>query len=136
MRTRKLVAAVGLAVVVAVGAFVLWPRQDRITRENYGRIQPGMPRAEVEAILGPPGDYTTRRNRYHGQYWRPDGLKSYGVGFYWMDDTGLIVLYFSHQTNDVGGMEFEDIGPDARIEASPFETLRWRVERRWRKWFR
>ena len=55
MRRRKLIAAVGL---VAVGAFVMWPRMDRITRENFDRISKGMSRAEVEAILGPPGDYS------------------------------------------------------------------------------
>src|ERR1700722_7606055 len=59
MRRRKvLVTLVGLA-VVAVGAFVLWPRKHRITRENYERIREGMSRAELEAILGPSGDYTT-----------------------------------------------------------------------------
>ena len=59
MRRRKLIALAGLAVLVAAGAFVLWPRPDRITRANYDRIRMGMSRAEVEAILGPPGDYTT-----------------------------------------------------------------------------
>jgi hypothetical protein len=53
--------AVGLAVLVGVGAF-LWLRPNpalRITHENCDRIRAGMTRAEVEAILGPPGDYTT-----------------------------------------------------------------------------
>jgi hypothetical protein len=63
MRRRKLlVALVGLAVVVAAGAVVLWPQAappSRVTRENYDCIQEGMTRAEVEAILGPPGDYRT-----------------------------------------------------------------------------
>ena len=41
---------------------MLWPRPDRITRENYERIRVGMSSAEVEAILGgPPGDYRTVR---------------------------------------------------------------------------
>jgi hypothetical protein len=36
MRSRKLlVALTGLAVVVAAGAVVLWPRTDRITRERF-----------------------------------------------------------------------------------------------------
>jgi hypothetical protein len=61
MRRRTLLAALaGLAVVVAAGAWLLWPRQDRITPENLDRIELGMTRAEVEAILGgPPGDYRT-----------------------------------------------------------------------------
>jgi hypothetical protein len=41
------------------GAFVLSsPQTERITRVNYERICTGMNRAEVEGILGPPGDYT------------------------------------------------------------------------------
>jgi hypothetical protein len=60
MRRRTLlVALAGLAVVVGAGTVVLWPRADRITLENFDRIKKGMRRAEVEAILGPPGDYTT-----------------------------------------------------------------------------
>jgi hypothetical protein len=54
-----LVALAGLAVVIAAGVVVLWPREDRVTRGNFDRIRAGMSRAEVEAILGPPGDYTT-----------------------------------------------------------------------------
>jgi hypothetical protein len=59
MRRRKLIAAVGLAVLVAVGVFVLWLRPGRVTRENFERLKEGMPPAEAKAILGPPGDYTT-----------------------------------------------------------------------------
>jgi hypothetical protein len=77
-RRKLLVALAGLAVVVAAVVVVLWPRPDRITQENYDRIRvgglwgedwathdnrapvkKGMTRTEVEAILGPPGDYRT-----------------------------------------------------------------------------
>jgi hypothetical protein len=70
MRRRKpLVALAGLAVVVAAGVVVLWPRTapERITRENYDRIRNGMSRAEVEAILGPPRDYSTGPLQYAGR---------------------------------------------------------------------
>ena len=62
MRRRKLlVVLAGLAVLVAAGAVVLWPEPpSRITRENFDRVREGMTQAEVEAILGPPGDYRTR----------------------------------------------------------------------------
>jgi hypothetical protein len=63
MRRRTLFAALaGLAVVIAVGTVVLWPRLEppsRITQENCDQIREEMHQAEVEAILGPPGDYTT-----------------------------------------------------------------------------
>jgi hypothetical protein len=63
MRRRKLRwVLAGLAVLLlAVGGFVLWPRPNRVARENFDRIREGMTRAEVEAILGPPGDYQTVR---------------------------------------------------------------------------
>jgi hypothetical protein len=37
-RRKLLVVLAGLAVVVAAGAVVLWPRQDRISRQNLERI--------------------------------------------------------------------------------------------------
>jgi hypothetical protein len=36
------------------------PPRPWVTQESVHRIKSGMSRAEVEAILGPPGDYTTR----------------------------------------------------------------------------
>ena len=49
-------------VAVALVAWLLWPRGAAITRENAAKIQPGMARAEVEALLGgPAGDYTAGR---------------------------------------------------------------------------
>jgi hypothetical protein len=67
------VVAAVLVVLAGVAAFALWPRPGRITRENYDRISAGMSRAEVEVILGPPGDHTTGPNVYHGAYWLRDG---------------------------------------------------------------
>ncbi len=74
MRKRRAeLLALGVALSVnAVGMLLLWvaprpepvpnspaPPPPRVTRENLYRIKYGMTRAEVEAILGPPGDYTT-----------------------------------------------------------------------------
>jgi hypothetical protein len=62
MRRRTLlVALAGLAVMVAAGVGALWPRPSRVTGENFDRIEKGMSRAEIEAVLGPPGDYRTGR---------------------------------------------------------------------------
>jgi hypothetical protein len=46
-RRTLLVVLAGLAVVVAAGVVVLWPRADRVTRENFRRIETGMSRADV-----------------------------------------------------------------------------------------
>jgi hypothetical protein len=69
------VVLAGLAVVVAAGAVVLWPRlPSRITRENFDRLKKGMSRAEVEAILGPPGDCRTGRGEIEIPYPQGNGL--------------------------------------------------------------
>jgi hypothetical protein len=97
MRRRTLLAALaaGVLVLLALGAVVQWPEPNRVTQENYARIEMGMNRAEVEAILGPPGDYRTGSTslevteagsrrlqdayaRYHGDvrvvFWQGDEL--------------------------------------------------------------
>src|SRR5262249_12806073 len=55
---RRLFGVVA-AVLLAGVALVAWPRPGRITRVAFDRIRPGMSRAEVEALLGSPGDYRT-----------------------------------------------------------------------------
>jgi hypothetical protein len=55
MRRRKLlVALAGLAVVVAAGTLMLWPRADRINYANFNRVEQEMSRDDVEALLGLP----------------------------------------------------------------------------------
>lgn len=58
VRKTRLIAIAGVG-LVAVIAFIASNRRAGITEETFDRIQPDMTRAEVEAILGPPGDYTT-----------------------------------------------------------------------------
>ncbi len=137
MRKRKLLlgSLAGALVLTGVAAFVLWPRPRRITEENFARIKQGMTLAEVEAILGPPGDYTT------GPVSGSSGL----VVDYselapptvidikaWADDYGSIALCFDGDGRATGGMEF---GPHTRAPRGPFDNLRWRIKRQWHCWF-
>jgi hypothetical protein len=66
-----LVVLAGLAVVLAAGAVALCttPIRSPVTKQKYEQIRvsesdddsaTSMSRSEVEAILGPPGEYTTR----------------------------------------------------------------------------
>jgi hypothetical protein len=60
---RTLVRSLGLAFLLGISGCA----PSTVTRENFDRIELGMPRAEVEKILGPP----------HGSYqgilsWRTD----------------------------------------------------------------
>src|SRR6516165_6941322 len=107
MRRRKLLVVLAvLAVVVAAGVVVaLWPSRERITQENFDRIREGMSRAEVEGILGSPGDYTT------GPLNDPDGIEiplsllpppsgvesawwaaDYGTVGVWFDEGGRVLM--------------------------------------------
>jgi hypothetical protein len=65
MRRRKLLVALAvLAAVIAAGVVAVWLQPSppsRVTRENFDLINAGMSQEEVYAILGPPGDYTTKQ---------------------------------------------------------------------------
>jgi hypothetical protein len=136
MWRRKLIAVVaGLALLVGAGAFVLWPRPDRITRENLGRIRDGMSLAEVEAILGPPGDHRTKPTTYHRHFLEPprhaDTMASEpDVDVKkWQGDTGDIEIVFS---NGETSAAFYATDP---VNQGPLDNLAWRAKRLWRRWF-
>jgi hypothetical protein len=78
-----------LAALVGVGAFVLWPREYRITRQNFDRIMIGMNRAAVEAIVGTPGDYSTGLTTMTGESgpdcWLAEGRGRPTRWVYWGD---------------------------------------------------
>jgi hypothetical protein len=103
-----------------------WPRPDRATEENFDRLQPGMSRAEVEAILGPPGDYrsgeTTTRSKVI--WFRGDLL--------WETDDVLIIVGF----DESGEMWTRDIWDVHLVKPKvSIDNLLWRAKRQWRKWF-
>jgi hypothetical protein len=141
MRTRKLwwvVAGLAMLALLAAGAFALWPRPDRVTRENVHRISEGMTRAEVEAILGPPGDYSTGPLREHGcpqSSYHDLAMLMAEVGeggALWLSDTGQAVIWF-----DSRGRVMEDpfFSECAREPQGPLDNLLWRANRQWRRWF-
>jgi hypothetical protein len=138
MRRRNLIAAVGLAVLVAVGAFVVWPRPNRVTRENYNRIRLRMSRAQVEAILGPPGDYTTVPVGQVTTSMSPSDsaaltrarMDSRTTESEWWADTGYIVVAYSPE-----GVSYRNFGVVDAAQLSPLDRLLWQTERLWRKWF-
>jgi hypothetical protein len=136
MRRRKLVTAVVLVVVVAVGVFVLWPRTDRIIRENFDRIQPGMSLAEVEVILGPPGDYTTGPiDPWHvsvQRRWSADEVKWLANeeernAPIWTTDTAAAQVYFGPSGEAVDAIYIAW----TKQAQGPVDYLLWRAERIW-----
>jgi hypothetical protein len=141
MRRRKLLGSLlGLA-VVAVGAFVLWPRKDRITRENYERIREGMSRVEVEAILGPPGDFTTQPvaevDRAGPSLLLISDARTWPMvdkraWVEWQTDTGTVGIQFTSSEHVLVPIFWEMQSISGH---DPLDILLWRAKRQWRKWF-
>jgi hypothetical protein len=136
MRRWKPVAVL-VGLVLVAGALILQARlvQNRITPANFARIHPGMTRADVEAILGPPGDFTTRESiildppSTDSRYW-PAPRRVYED---WITDSNGVEIAFDPATGLV-----EEIG---RLEVCQsdqplYEVLLWRVQRLWHRWFR
>jgi hypothetical protein len=126
-------------VLVAVGAFVLWPREDCVTRKNCDRICEGMTWTEVEAILGPPGDYSTGllrgphgcpQSSYHDLAMLISEVAEGGA--LWLSDTGQAEVWFDNR-----GRVVDDpfINECAREPQGPLDNLLWRAKRQWRRWF-
>jgi hypothetical protein len=136
MRRRTLlVALAGLAVVVAGGAVVLWPRANRVTRENYDRIQIGMSRADVEAVLGPPGLYASGPLMVGGTVYSDDVATVMGgermEEVDWTSDNAIVRVFF-RLTGQVGDKCFTEA---SRMNQTPVDNLLWRARRQWHRWF-
>ncbi len=135
MRRRKLRwVVVGLIGLTGVGAFVLWPRPTHpvIRYENYERIRNGMSRAEVEALLGPPGDYRTGPTNPHDRMapsWDADGVAR--TMLEWEDDTAYVAVILEPP----GVASSREYCAVSRMEEGPLGNLLWRIGRLWRRWF-
>jgi len=144
-RRMLLVALVGLAVVVAAGAVVLWPSQpNRITRENCDSIRAGMTRAEVEAILGAPSDYRTGLGEWeYGGTWRVDPIVDPPNLFCYWKEMPSHLTWGTWLSDSYGvGIAIDDsehvmlkIGGQRRKRQHPLANLLWRLKRQWHRWF-
>jgi hypothetical protein len=150
MRWRKLWwALTGLVLLASIARLVLWPQPERVTRENFARIHKGMTRAEVVAILGPPGDYRTGpavpvqgvwdegdQNDEGGRP-RPQGFVLIGGAAevwgenVWCNDTLTAILNFTPESKVLGKVGWVN----ERVKQGPLDHLHWRLERQRRRWF-
>jgi hypothetical protein len=148
-RWKLLVALAGLAVVVA-GAVVLWPHEDRITKQNCDCIREGMTRQEVEAILGPPGDYRTVRTAeppppvYALRKPKAELAKdaydrehvfvlkhSPGVEkLTWLADEGDVYVWMVGER-----VAHNDFSSSQKVDQTSLENFLWKAKRQWRRWF-
>jgi hypothetical protein len=124
MRRRKLLVALAVLAAVVAAGVVVWPRPLRATRENYDRIQVGMSRAEVEAILGPPGDYRTVLTQDMSRPCLQTDREA------WVVHEGHVVVWYAH-----GVVSSWALFPAVAVEQTPLENLLWRAKRQWHRWF-
>jgi hypothetical protein len=124
MRHRNLFLVLAGLTVLAVEAIVLWPREDRITRENCDHIRKGMSLDEVEAILGPPGDYRTGPTNGGSPFFVKERYR-------WSGDTAEIEMRLdsSKRADQVS------CWPANRVAQDPIANAIWRLTRQWRRWF-
>jgi hypothetical protein len=80
MVTKKrilLIASLPLAIAVTLGILAMLPPRPGVTKANFDRIQEGMKRVEVEAILGQVKE------------------QDLGIDFWFGDDQSLVMIGFS-----------------------------------------
>ena len=132
MRRRKLLVA--LAVVLLVAVCVLPPRDTQVIYENLCSVREGMTGAEVEAIVGTPGDFTTGPMGYHGTKLSLDVTNRPArtdQEWIWATDSGVAFVDFNGdgRVSEVGYLS------GWRKEQGFFDNLLWRAKRQWHCWF-
>ena len=111
---------------------------DRVTWESFDRIKTGMSKAEVEAILGPAGDFATEETVLVSNLSNPfDEVGSSmispisgGVAM-WQDDRAVIVV----SASSAGNVCYASYYPAQRVDHGPLGNFLWRAKRQWRRWF-
>jgi hypothetical protein len=149
MRKRSLfIALAGLALLIAAFALVPQSRPNRITREDFDRIRLRMTLSEVEAIIGPPGDYET------GDTTRPDDWVASAEALdvsdltmaeaedanreflcattaIWECDDAIVVL----EIGPTIGVMCKTLGYRRPVNRDPIGVLRWHLRRVWYHYF-
>jgi hypothetical protein len=134
--------------MLVVGAFLLWPHPDHITRANSDRIREGMSREELYALLGPPGDYRSVRTEDTNPLWfvsyiptsaeiarteydrehvfvvRINLVSGPMERLTWLGNEGDLHVWFRSERVSTSGFV-----PREKKPQSPLEDLVWRVKR-------
>jgi hypothetical protein len=131
-------ALAGLAVIAGVVATLLRGPEPapRLTLANFNRIKCGMSRAEVESILGPPGNYRADKSNHPSPVRiftfgsQPQWQSPYPVSV-WAGEEGALTVYFDGSEKATDGLLVTDSVPPEGV----LDKLLWRAKRQWRKWF-
>ena len=136
MRRWKLLVALALAglTVGVCAAWVLatWP--SNLTWDKFARLRKGMTLAEVQEVLGPPGDYCARRPRYDvtDVLESKSRLKQAGREVeVWLYDDAVLTIDFNSDGNAFSIQADSMPTPTANA----FDSLVWRLKRQWHRWF-
>ena len=130
---KPLLAGVAACLLLSAPVWmaVVPPHPSPVTKAAYDRVQTGMNRAEVEAILGgPPGDDRTRPTDSvadtwpEPEQWKPTGHTAWRGD--WLGDEGDILVVRDH-----GGRVFDKGFFEAEPVGGTLALLRWRLNRRW-----
>lgn len=81
-----LLASLPLAIAFTLGVLAMLPPNPGVTKNNFDRIQEGMTRAEVEAILGKPvlrfdNAFSTGTAIFRSNHWRGDDGAEASISF-------------------------------------------------------
>jgi hypothetical protein len=139
LRRAAVGVAIGLPLAVVISAVLPGLRPHRVTQENFDRIRKGMTPAEVQAILGPPDDYTTgpvkqppppQTGFAEGEWSYKDGAERPTSDTWRSDAASIWVVY-----DGSGALVYRSYIPMERIPQSAVDNLLWRARRQWPKWF-
>jgi hypothetical protein len=138
---RWIIVSLALVLILTGAAFVFWPRASRVTRENFQRLHGRMTRTEVEAILGPPGDYRTGptgaisapRWDYLHVFEEAESPLAEAAGAVdeWQSDS--VVIRVAYGRSDAAAEA--SCWDHERQERGLLDNLLWRAGHLWRRWF-
>jgi hypothetical protein len=128
---KSMIACLAVVLVLAGGMIaLLGPRHCPVNRVAFERIEKGMTRAEVRAILGgPAGDFTTRPT---SKAWAYDDLTSPQfkderddwATEIWAGDQGYVMVIFEPGGGVYDAQFLEELEPEP---VGSVELVRWRL---------
>ncbi len=96
LKRKRLLWIVSLLAAITAAGWFLVPSQGPITRTAYGRIQLGMSKDDVSAIMIlPPGDYTT--DFYTSVDEQSEGRSRSGRRLWWISNHAMIEVEFDER---------------------------------------